>query len=134
MDYRMLDQARRGITKQINENPEAIIVFRKPVTDDGFGGFVEDPHADPVPFSVKCRISKEVRGPEGFTPNAVGLSTAGSWFILVDWNTIIYKDDIFEARDRQWRIGSVTQIKQYGGIIAYEAPLIEAETITEAGT
>ena len=129
MNYQMLDQARRGIINQINENPESIIVFRKPVTDNGFEKFVEDPYGTPVPFPVKCRISKEVRGPEGFSPNAVGLSTAGSWFITVDWKTIIYKDDVFEARDRQWRIGAVTQIKQYGGVIKYQAPLIEAETV-----
>jgi len=108
-----------------------IIIYRKPVKADGFGGYVEDPYGTPVPYNVKCRISKEVRGLEGFSENAVGLSTAGSWFILVDFKTQIYKDDIFEARDRQWRIGAVTQIKQYGGIIAYEAPVIEAETIEE---
>jgi hypothetical protein len=134
MDFRALDQARRGIIYQISENPTAIIIFRKPVVEDGFEGYVEDPNGTPVPFNIVGRISKEVRGPEGFKPNAVGLSTAGSWFLLVDWNTVIYKDDTFEARDRNWRIGPVTQIKQYGGVIAYEAPLIEAEIIEGEGT
>lgn len=129
MNYQILDQKRKGIQFLINENPESILIFRKTMIPDGFDGFMEDPNSTPDPNNIKCRISKEKRGPEGFGIISSGLSVSGSWFILVNHKTMIYKDEPFESRDRQWRIGAVTQLLEHGGIIAYEAPLIEAETI-----
>jgi hypothetical protein len=133
-DYRALDQSRKAIQFHINEDPESIIIFSKPIISDGQGGYVDDPFSIPVPRNIKGRISKEHRFPDNTQATGVGLTTAGSWYLLVDWKTEIYKDEIFEARDRNWRIGPVAQIKEHGGVIAYEAPLIEAETAKKGET
>jgi hypothetical protein len=110
----------------IDENRESIIIYRRPLKDNLLGEMVEDPKSAPVPYPMKCRISKEATGPETFRTSQAGLKISESMYILVDHLNLIYINDQFEARDRNWRIGPVSQIKRHGGVIAYEAPLIEA--------
>lgn len=123
----MLNQLRGGIKTAIDMNPSTVVFMRKPMVDNGLGEMVEDPYGEPVAVTVRGRVSKERRGPEAGTPINTGLSTAGSFFFLTDWKTIIYKNDSFEHSDRRWRLDAVSRIEQAGGVIAYEAPMIQAE-------
>ena len=123
----MLTQLRTGIKTAIDMNPVDIVMMRKEMVSDGMGGLVENPYGTPVAYPVHGRISKERRGPEGGTPINTGLSTAGSFYLLVEHTVTIYKNDPFEWNDRRWRLDAVSEIVQAGGVIAYEAPLIQAE-------
>ncbi len=131
-DYLRLDQSRRAIQAMIDENPESIIIYRKPLKDNLLGKMVEDPKGIATPNPIRCRISKEATGPETYRPSSAGLKISETMYILVDHTTLIYINDVFEARDRHWRIGPVSQIKRHGGVTAYEAPMIEAtQTVVE---
>lgn len=122
-----LYQLRQGIKKVIDANPANVVFMRKPMKDNGLGEMVEDPYGTPDATAVRVRISKERRGPEGSLPIEVGLSTAGSFYMLSDYQTPIFKNDTFEWSDRRWRLDAVSRIEQMGGVIAYEAPIIQAE-------
>lgn len=128
MNQDLLKQAKRGIIKLIRENLSIIIIYRKALKDDGFGGEIEDPFAEPTTNKIKCRISHERQGPEKLNNSAVGLSTNLSRYILVDNQTIIYENDSFEEFEigKAYRIGPVDPLIKFGGIIGYQAPLFEA--------
>ncbi len=134
MNYAALEQERRSIKAIIDENPVAVIVWRRPMVADGFGGLVEDPFGELAPTSLRGRVSKTTRGPEDYTPAPVGVDLVDPLYFLVDWQTSIYVNDTFEAMDRRWRLGPVTRIQQHGGVVAYEAPMIQAETKEELNT
>lgn len=130
MNQALLVQKRKGIQDKINKSPEAIIIYRKPMTDNGFGDLVEDPYGTPVPYNVRCRLSHEQEGPQTQINAPSGLSTALVRFILVDHKTTIYENDTFEALGKKFRIGVVDPLKKFNGILGYQAPLYEAEDIT----
>ena len=125
----LLKQARDGIRRLINENPETIIIYRKELKDDGFGGLIEDPFGDETPHTIKCRLSHEKKFPGNLYPSPSGFTTNLSRFILVDHTVTIYEGDLFEAIDKEYRIGAVDPLLKFGGIIGYQAPLIEASVI-----
>ena len=129
----LLKQAREGINRLINENSEIIIIYRKPLIDDGFGGLVEDPHGDPVPHEIKCRIFHESKMPGNFFPAPSGLSTNLSRAILVEHDVIIFDGDLFEAIEKRFKIGAVDPLIKFEGVTGYQAPLTEAvAVITES--
>lgn len=129
MNQGLLNQKRKGLQAKININPTAIIIYSKPMVDDGFGGLIENPYGTPIPRNVKCRLSHEQSGPDTEVNAPSGLSTALVRFILTDHNNKIYKDELFEALGKGFRIGAVDELNKYGGVIGYQAPLYEAETI-----
>lgn len=124
-----LKQSRDGIKKHIDESPSIITVWRKAMKDDGFGGTVEDPFSDPSDDTFKARLSHEQKGPELSNEVPPGLSTNLSRFILVDYETTIYEGDYFKDAilNKSYRIGPVDPLVKFGGIIGYQAPLLEAE-------
>jgi hypothetical protein len=134
LNYQALEQSRRGIQADIDQNPESIIIYRKPMVDGGFDKLVENPFGGETPTPLRVRLSKEARGPEAYSSTSSGLRTSETLYILVNHKTMIYINDEFEARDRNWRIGPVSQIKEFGGIVAYEAPLFEATKVQGAET
>lgn len=129
MNQALLAQKRKGIQSEINRSPEAIIIYRKPLVDNGFGELVENPYGTPIPYNIKCRLSHEKKGPDTEVSMPSGLSTALVRFILVDYKTTIKEHDTFEALGKGFRIGKVDPLKKFGGILGYQAPLYEAEEI-----
>lgn len=123
----LLKQLRTGIKKHIAESPTVITIFRQPLVDDGFGGTVESPTAAPDEFTMTVRLSHEQKGPEKLESVPAGLSTNLSRFILVDYETVIYENDVFEAINKNWCVGPVDPLLKFGGIIGYQAPLREAQ-------
>lgn len=123
-----LKQLREGIKRLIRENPSNIIIFRKPMVDDGFGGEVESPSPESVEHNIKCRISHEQEGPVNLGAAPPGFSTNLTRYIMVDYLTTIYENDSFEESmiDKSFRIGPVDPLIKFGGIVSYQAPLIEA--------
>lgn len=126
MNYQALEQSRRGIQADIDQNPESIIIYRKALAADGFDGFVEDPFGAEASFPMRVRLSKEARGPETFASIPAGFRTSETLYILGNYKTLFYINEEFEARDRRWRIGPVSQLKAFGGVTGYEAPLFES--------
>lgn len=122
----LLKQARDGLKRIINENPETVIIYRKDLVDDGFGGLIEDPFGNETPHTIKCRLSHEKKFPGNFYPSPSGFTTNLSRFILVDHKTVVYEGDEFEAIDKRFKIGAVDSLDKFEGVIGYQAPLIEA--------
>lgn len=131
----LLKQARKSVKELIKESLERIIIYRKPLIDDGSGNgvMVEDPYGDPEEFEIKCRISHERRQPSKLEDSAAGMSTNLQRFILVDWETNIYENDYFESNDinKAFKIGPVDPLIKFGGITGYQAPLVEGEELSD---
>jgi len=129
-----LKQARAGIKQLILESPETITIKRKALIDDGAGDgvMVPDPFGTPDEVSLTVRISPKQKGPEIYDSVQAGLSTNLSRFILVDWESLIYAEDIFYTIERWWKIGPVDTLKKFGGVIGYQAALSEAEDLNES--
>lgn len=125
----LLKQARDGVKRLIAESPLTKIIYRKALISDGMGGEVEDPYGDPIQYEIKCRIDHERKFPGNLDVASMGFSTNLARFILVDWETTIYINDILEEIGKGFKIGAVDPIKKFGGVIAYQAPLIEAERL-----
>lgn len=128
-----LAHARRAVKALINESPESIIIQRQPMADDGFGGQVPDPFADPVTVNLKVRISHERSQPASLDSTSAGLSTNLQRFIMTDHKADIQAGDVFEALGRSWRVGPIDPLMKFGGVTGYQAPLMDAAE-TEAGT
>ena len=131
MINRELQQARKGIKKLIAANKIIIIIHRKPLIDDSFGGEIEDIFGIPTGLTVKCRLSHDAFKPMKLGETDTGFTSDIIRYILVDHTQDIVQDDIFEALDKKWKIGLVDTLKSFNGIIGYQAPLFEAETIEE---
>ena len=129
-----LTQRRKAIQQKIKENPTAIISYTKPMVDDGMGGMIEDPFGDPVAADTRyVRLSHEMSSvPKNGTVPA-GVSTNLQRFILSDFQTVITEGETFEAIGKEWRVGPVDTLYASGGIIGYQAPLMEAADFDEAG-
>lgn len=121
-----LKQARTGITKLINENPDTIEIERKPLISDGFEGLVEDPLGVPVSYSYRCRVSHEKLFPGHLDPSPVGFTSSLARYILVEYDVTIYEGDSFDLIGKEYRIGVVDPLVKFDGVIGYQAPLIEA--------
>lgn len=122
-----LIQQREAVKRMIKESQEDISISYLPMTSDGMSGEVEDPSGVPVIETLSCRIDHERKFPGNYNTASVGLSTNLARFILTDWEHPIYVNGTFTAIGKGFKIGAVDPIKKYGGIIAYQAPLIEAE-------
>lgn len=124
-----INQARRGIQFTIDESPETVIVYRRAMIDDGFGGLVENPNSDEEAYTITCRLSFERKTVGQLNQSPAGFSTNLQKFILVNYQTTIYENDTFESNDnyKQYKIGAVQPLIKFGGVIGYQAPLIEAE-------
>lgn len=130
MSRALILQARKSIAKLINESPEHIIIYRKPLILSSFGQYVESPTAEPEPKYLKVRISHiknylvhTETSPAGFTQDL-------QRYILVDHNTKILDGDLFEASNGvKYRIGKIDPLIKFGGVIGYQAPLLEANDV-----
>lgn len=128
-----LTQRRKAIQDKIKENKTAIITYSKPLIDDGMGGLIEDPYGTPVADETRyVRLSHEMSTvpKEGTVP--AGVSTNLQRFIISDYQTVITEGETFEAIGKEWRIGPVDTLYASGGIIGYQAPLMEAADLDEA--
>lgn len=123
-----LSQARKGIQFSINESPETIIIYRKPLTDNGFDGLIENPFGTETAHTIKCRLSHEKKFPGNLDSSSAGFTQNLARFILVNYQTIIYENDIFESAlsEKSFKIGPVDPLYKFGGVIGYQASLIEA--------
>ena len=127
----MLKQELAGLVEVIMENPETLSIERLPLIDNGHGSMTEDPNGIAVEYTFIGRISHESRIP--LKPDAVpaGLGTNMSRFLLVDWETTIYNEDvIINYLGKRWRIGIVDPLLTFGEIIGYQAPIMVAENNT----
>ena len=127
-------QVRKGFRKLIRSNQTSIIIFRKPLKDDGFDGEVEDPFGESAAFPVWCRLSHDAfktaempEAPSGFASDIIR-------YISVYYTQDIVQGDEFEARSKRWKIGLIDPLYAYNILFGYQAPLYEAETVLQGGT
>lgn len=126
----LLRQARKAIMQKIALSPSVINMITTPLVSDGFGGTIPDPFGVPTSVSKTVRISHQrSQVPENETKNT-GLSTNLSRFVLSDYKTLLTEGcEISSYAGKKYKIGVVDTLENYGGIIGYEAPLIEGSNV-----
>jgi len=122
-----LKQARKGILISINENPSAIIIMRKALVDDGFGGKVENPYGTATSLSMVVRIADSRRSVSDCTNVDSGFAQDYQKIIISDYESDINPGDVFEAEGKNYKINQVTPLYKFGGLIGYQGNLSEAE-------
>jgi hypothetical protein len=132
MDNRLLlDQARRGINAQIRQSPTTVSLKRKRRIPDGLGGLMDDPSDTGTEFFFRVRISHERSGVQTELPVPSGQDTSLSKWMLFPWNFDIREDEIITDQDRSYKIGKIDALRKFEGVIALQAPLIPAGTISD---
>ena len=127
-----IKQLRKASKQKIRINPVVIIIQRQQLTDDGFGGQIEDPLGTTDTLDpITVRLSHEKSGPEKMKETSAGLSTNLQRFLFADYQADIQQGDIFEAEGRRWKIGPVDPMTQYGKTIEYQATITDAATVEE---
>lgn len=122
-----LEQARYGWQRTIDENPEVVVLYRKAQIGDGFGGSVENPFGAETPVTARIRMSHE--GKAGQSAGPGGLEEQFNRYIMVNYQTFIMRNDVFEAIGKRWRVETVDPFIQFGGVVGYRASVIEATDI-----
>lgn len=121
-----LRQAQEAIGLHIDQSPETVTFQRAPLVDNGFGVMIPDPFGTPTPVSYRVRISHEEFGVRDQQQSPAGLDTALSLWILAPHTATLIEGEAFTARGRQLKVGVVDALKKFGGVQAYQAPLIPA--------
>ena len=119
-----LAQARAGIIALIKMNQQSVTMYDYPEIDNGFGVMVPDSTDTPVETIVKCKISHKRQGPFHPGQSPAGITTDNQRYILVNYKTTIKKHGFFTDTDNnEWRIGHVDILRQFEGVIGYQAIL-----------
>jgi hypothetical protein len=118
----LLKQARDGIKKHIEQSPFAITVTRRALIDNGFGGQCEDPEGIPATVNIMGRMSRESRIVQAIAANSAGMDTSATMYLIISHNDTIFEGDQFPG----WRVGRVTPLNKFEGVIAFEAALYPA--------
>lgn len=122
-----LSQLRSAQTRKVNINPLTVNISRITATvSDGVGGQVEDPYGTPVPGSLTVRVCHEKKGPMGDESSPVGLSTNLGRMIISNYKNKPLQGDIIPFEGINYKVGVVDPLIKFGGLIGYQAPLIEA--------
>lgn len=88
-------QARAGIIKMIAEDPTIILITRKALIDNGFGGFIEDPQGQAVSYKYRVSISHEKSTVASPSATSVGVSTNLKKMMTMDYRSTIREGDLF---------------------------------------
>lgn len=118
----LLQQARDGIKKHIEQSPSDIIINRVPLIDNGLGGQCPDPTGVAAPITIVGRMAKESRIVQAIKAAPSGLDSGATMYLIIPHDKTISEGEQFSG----WRVGLVTPIKKFGGIIAFEAALYPA--------
>jgi hypothetical protein len=126
----LLRQARKAIIHKIALSPSTITIISYPLISDGFGGTMPNPMGTAISSSKTVRISHQRNQvPENELKNT-GLSTSLSRFILSDYKTPLTEGtDVSSYLGKKYKIGAVDSLEKYGGIIGYQAELIEGSNV-----
>jgi hypothetical protein len=117
----LLEQSRQGWRLNIEADPTTIIIYRKPIKDNGFGKMIPDPFGSPVPISQKVRISYESEAKDGKGP--AGITERLNRYIFCDWKGDIQRGDLFTANGVSYEIGIIDTVRQNKGLVGFRAPL-----------
>ena len=115
-----LKQARKGYKKMIDENRQLLIVT--------IPGDPADPWASSTTRDFTGRIAHERSGPFNLQEGTAGLSTNLSRFLSVEYDVDYLKvgQIITDADSKDWKLGAIDSLSQFGGIHGYQIPLEEA--------
>lgn len=122
----MLAQQRKAYRAHIAQSPTSVMVTRYGTKDDGMGNLIIDTESSQTKSFV-VRISRERSQVQTTGATPAGLDTSMAQYMLAPWDADIQENDNIGS----WRIGRVTPLTKFGGVVALEAPLI---TQTDAGT
>lgn len=121
----MLAQQRKAYRAHIAQSPTSVTVERFGTKDDGMGNLVIDTSSS-VQKTYTVRISRERSQVQATGATPAGLDTSMAQYMLAPWDADIQENDIIGS----WRVGRVTPLTKFGGVVGLEAPLI---TQTDAG-
>lgn len=128
-----LREKRKAFDAKIKENPTTITLKRKAMTNDGFGGQVENPFGAETEAVLTVRIFRKrgvVSDLSGFDG---GVTTTFERAIQSSHNAVFYEGETFSALGKTFVIGPVDPIVAFGGIVGYQADLKEAVTVPGGG-
>lgn len=130
MNNNLLRQARKAIQHKIKLSPTVLNMITLPLISDGFGGTMPNPSGPPVDVPIKVRVSHERNQVPKNEEKNTGLSTNLSRFVSSDYKTVITEGlEISSYEGKKYKIGAVDTLEKYGGIIGYQAPLIEGSNV-----
>jgi hypothetical protein len=142
-------QARAGIIKMIAEDPTIILITRKALIDNGFGGFIEDPQGQSVSYKYRVSISHEKSTVASPSATSVGVSTNLKKMMTMDYRSTIREGDLFSIVNTRamnlpytavsmldnnnetpsyFKVGKIDPLTEEGIIIGYQAPIMEPGT------
>jgi len=97
------------------------------LVDDGFRGQIEDPFSAPVVTTARFRPSHESSSVPGNLQTSAGLGTNLSLYVRMDYLVPLREGDVFNAKERSWRVGPVNAFKIDGRVYRTKAPLTPAD-------
>lgn len=126
----LLKQARKAIISKIALSPSIITMISYPLISDGFGGTMPNPNGTAVTSTKTVRISHQRNQVPINELKSTGLSTNLSRFILSDYKTPLTEGhEVSSHGGKKYKIGVVDTLEKFGGIIGYQAELIEGSNV-----
>ena len=115
-----LKQARKGYKKMIDQNRQVLIVT--------IPGDPTDPWSVDTTKDFTGRIAHEQRGPFNPQSDSAGMSTNLSRFLSVEYDVdfLTVGQIITDKDSKDWKLGAVDPLEQFGGVHGYQIPLEEA--------
>ncbi len=120
---------RESIASLIRESPTTAIIRRKKSIPNGLGGTTLDPYCEAVDIKVTFRVAHERRQPpEIGAVNGAFFTSDHHRIATWEWNTDIREGDAYMDVDigKRFVFGLVDALRKFGGIVGYQAPLMEA--------
>ncbi len=116
--------ARDSITFIVNENPSEMTVERVTKYEpDGFGGWLKSRDATPEKKVVRFRLAHDKSRPQILGNNEQVFNAKLNRIATWEWDTDIQEGDSFASGGRVFTFGVVDELKMFGGVIGYQAPI-----------
>ncbi len=129
MNVNAMWSQREGIATLVNESPTIVTIFRQKLIPNGMGELTPDPCGEPYSLTVKFRIAHEKKSPpEPGTQNGTFYTSDYNRIATWTWDTDIRSGDAYTDPEigRRFVFGRVDPLRIFGGIIGYQASIIEA--------
>ncbi len=122
-------EERDRIKHLVDESPTVTVMFRRKLIPNRLGGMTTDPYGEPAEVIVRFRIAHDRQSPpEIGSQNGAFFTSDHNRIATWEWNTDIKEGDAFTDSDldKRFVFGQVDALRKFGGIVGYQAPLMEA--------
>jgi len=111
-----VSQGRDGIIAMIKANPTIIVITRKAMIDDGFGGLMDDPTGGTCVYKFRVKISHQKSSVPSTSGAPIGLSTNMQKMMTIDYKGGPIEGEQFTVADRTK--STILQTATYSGTVA----------------